>query len=167
MNEADLKSLIECVPWIDYHYKGSSGVDNVPELQDYQFAIVNRSPHQSEGSHWVVVYRSAKTKLEIFDSLGSEETARNILAQNYHLVNQTAKTKISLKQYQRTDSKSCGEFCIYFINHRLHRMQDPFEVILRSIFTDDLEDNESRVHEDIEKIRLDGEQKNNLYKQHV
>ncbi len=46
---------------------------------------------------------------------------------------------------QPAESSLCGEYCVYFIIHRMYNYDLDFEDFLNSFFTDDVQNNEENV----------------------
>jgi hypothetical protein len=145
MNESQIDELLSKEAFVHFHYRGAFASNNVPQLsRKQQFAIINLSPEGSAGTHWICAYKNG-TVLELFDSLGSEENQKNILVQNYNLLKDTTKVKISHQCYQDPESDTCGLFCVYFITKRIYHMNESLEDVLRTIFSSDVEQNERLV----------------------
>lgn len=155
MNERDLHNLVNKDPWLKYHFNGIFGCDDVPAINDsYHFVIVNtrrrkkeqqEEEEEQEPAHWVCFFKSAPRELDCFDSLGSGERVKEILAQNYRLIKDIDLPRFSLEQYQASDSVTCGQFCLYFASERLLHLYDSFTEVLSNIFSTDTKENERRV----------------------
>ena len=105
--------LGKCIHLKHYFY-GVFAADNFPKLTRERFIIVNASPSQHAGSHWMVLLFHIN-KVYLADLLG-------ILIQNYHLLycrllkfyNEVTQI-LKLKPVQNQNSKLCGLFA--FILH--------------------------------------------------
>ena len=90
----------------------SFAADNSPKLTREGFIIVNASPAQYKGSHWMVILFH-ENKVYLADPLEipiqNYEILYSRLVQFYNEVTQVLK----LKPVQNQNSKICGLFCIY------------------------------------------------------
>ena len=93
------------------------------------------------GQHWFVVLKTGKGTYELFDSLGSSivYVKNHLLLVGHYFLNTTA--------LQLDVSASCGQFCIYYIIHRLHNLDLSFDEFLNDFFCDIPSINELRVHD--------------------
>jgi len=125
------------------HFDKVRAIDELPpKLGLRHFVIVNEQERKLEGSHWLVIFRSHKDSIEIFNSLGYS----NILnLRPYLKFNFKATIYYNNTPVQKSTSSSCGLYCIYFAIYRLLNLDQSFEEIMDEIFTSDLETNENKV----------------------
>ena len=83
--------------------------------------------------------------MEVFDSLGVSES---FIKDNIPRIATSAFGNST--PVQPEDSKHCGEYCLFFILHRLMNIDLKFEELLNAVFCQDLKENERRVLEFIE-----------------
>ena len=79
------------------------------------FIICNTDTSKNEGLHWICFYHDENNIMEYFDSLGKKmEYYGNAFKQLFY--NSGATTlKQSSVQLQSSNSKLCGEYCLYFL----------------------------------------------------
>ena len=131
--------MVDKVPFLKLHYRGAWPRHRLPAIYTAgSFFLINTDPDPVRGQHWLIVFYNANRKYEIFDSLGQ---AQSVLQ---HLFYPGDKVKYNIQAYQSADSQACGEFCFYFIYHRICHYSASFEVILRQIFSKNTADNEAR-----------------------
>ena len=112
MDSDEIRYLLgKCVP-LKYGFYGVFAADNFPKLTREDFIIVNASPAQYEGSHWMVILFH-ENKAYMADPLGipiqNYQILYSRLIQFYNEVNQLLK----FKPVQNQNSKLCGLSCIY------------------------------------------------------
>lgn len=125
------------------HWLGVRPLDKIPrKFPPKKFLIVNLSPSFHPGSHWIVLCRPHKDRMELFNSLGSQ----TIDDLKPHL-NFTFKSKISFNNspLQLDSSSSCGLYCIYFVIHRFLNLDQDFDEVLEDSFAPSLHENENKV----------------------
>lgn len=117
------KDILKCVlrdPILKIYCPSIYACDTVPETFEYlpTCYIMNTDPISKPGKHWVAVYLSANGNNEFFDSYGrcgySEE----------------GKWKYNPVRIQGPLSKTCGQFCLYYLRERVrgHTMEEIIEV---------------------------------------
>jgi len=159
MDESGISALVNTDTWTRHHFKGTYSFDSVPELSKHQqFAIVNYN------NHWIAIFRLNSSRLEVFDSLGSEETVTTVVAHNYRLVKDISHIDFSLKPYQSVESVSCGAFCFYFIYKRLRCLDLSFKSALAELFSSDVEENERRVTAFLNEVERDQKYRDEVLK---
>lgn len=140
---SDFKLYFDKVPIIRGHWKGVKSIDCLPKsIPVRQFLIVNLSPSSHPGSHWVVLFRSHKDSLEIFNSLGFDNVNH---IKPYFKFNFRTHLSYNNSAVQLTTTATCGFYCIYFAIFRLLNLDQPFDEILDEIFSNDLLLNENKV----------------------
>lgn len=93
-------------------FKGVFPCDSLPN----QFSlpaifIINLSPHNEPGSHWVSIYISPNRNAFYFDSFGFSIKNEYILR---FLREQAIRVTFNEKQLQHITSTKCGKFCCVF-----------------------------------------------------
>lgn len=127
------------------HYRGVFAADKIPKgLAVKGFIICNTANSDNQGKHWFIVYRSSKSVIECFDSLGITIEKQNVLKDNFQYPG-IKKLKFNYTQVQSNETNTCGQFCIFFIYQRLFNADLPFDELLNTIFSDDVSKNESEV----------------------
>ena len=112
MDSDEIRYLLGKCIQLKHCFYGAFAADNFPKLTREGFIIVNASPAQYEGSHWMVILFH-ENKVYMADPLGIPTQNYQILysrlIQFYNEVNQVLK----LKPVQYQKSKLCRLFCIY------------------------------------------------------
>ena len=112
MDSDEIRYLLGKCIHLKYCFYGVFAADNFPKLTRKGFIIVNASPAQYEGSHWMVILFH-ENKVYLADPLGipiqNYQILYSRLVQFYNEVTQVLK----LKPVQNQNSKLCGLFCIY------------------------------------------------------
>jgi hypothetical protein len=128
------------IPFVNKLDSGVFSIDKIPRiLKEKHFIIVNLSPSNLPGSHWIAIIRSEKNTLEIFNSLGVS-TLDNLtpyfkFPNNFELI-------YNEEKFQSDLSVHCGFFCIYFIVQRILNFDMSFEHLIEDIFKSDLNTND-------------------------
>ena len=143
MFTSDFKAYFDKLPIISKHFVGVRAIDELaPTLHVRQFIVVNMSPKHHSGSHWVLIFRSHKDTVEIFNSLGFNNLAplRPYLKFNFktHLTYNNTPVQLST-------SSTCGLYVIYFAIFRLLNLDQSFQDIMDEFFCTDLSVNENKV----------------------
>ena len=58
--DVSLQQIINCIPLLKYHYRGSFPSDYVPTLDNDTFAILNKQPSNMQGEHWMMIANSCQ-----------------------------------------------------------------------------------------------------------
>lgn len=74
--------------------------------------VINLSPHDEPGSHWVALHISQSGDAFYFDSFGVKPTNFHIIA---FLKMHTKRVDFNKKQIQHISSNKCGRFCCVFV----------------------------------------------------
>ena len=83
--------------------------------------------------------KTNKCQFEVFDSLG---TSAKFVTQN---IPYQGTCEFNVTPLQLESSNTCGQFCLYFIIHRLHNFDLTFDNFMNDFFTDEPVLNEARV----------------------
>lgn len=120
-----------------------TSIDKIPKsLPVRHFVIVNLSPSGTPGTHWILIVRSHKKCVEVFNSLGYEnlDSLRPFLKFRF-----SAEIEYNNTQVQKSTTATCGLFCIYFIVYRALNYDQTLSEIMSEIFGNDLNENENKV----------------------
>lgn len=94
-------------------FKGVFPCDQLPHTFQLPAAfVINLSPHNEPGSHWVAVYIAKNGHAYYFDSFGFG--IRNYFIKVF-LKNYSSKLTFNCKQLQHISSNKCGKFCCVFV----------------------------------------------------
>lgn len=74
--------------------------------------VINLSPHNEPGTHWIALYISRNGDAFYFDSFGMKPSNFHIIA---FLKMHTKTVDFNRKQLQHLSSNKCGQFCCVFI----------------------------------------------------
>ena len=77
--------------------------DTVPQLTKYSFAIINSSPSNDSGEHWIMIARLDKSYY-FADSLGRKRLTNHFLTKKYR--------RMVPRKLQKTDNL-CRSYAIY------------------------------------------------------
>ena len=140
---SDFQTYFRRFNLIEPLFLGVTSIDKIPQtIPLKKFVIVNMSPSGTPGSHWIVIVRSHKKCLEIFNSLGWE----NLDMIRAHLKFRfAAEIEFNNTQVQMSTTATCGLFCIYFIIHRVLNFDLSLNETMSEIFTSNLSKNENKV----------------------
>ena len=90
-----MRQIIERIPELKYRYIGSFPADCVPRLPTFSFAIINTSPSNEAGEHWIMIARLNRTFFYA-DSLARPITKYKFLNKMYQ--------KMIQQPVQKTDN---------------------------------------------------------------
>lgn len=94
-------------------FKGVFPCDLLPHKFSLPAAfIINLSPHNDPGSHWVAVYIDEKGLAFYFDSFGFG--IKNYFISTFLRLH-SKKVTFNKKQLQHISSNKCGKFCCVFV----------------------------------------------------
>lgn len=82
--------------------------------------VINTDKASEPGTHWVAYYIGADGRAEYFDPLGDPIPDNEILSFVKRNNKAWQLTVQNLIPYQSTVSSKCGQFCIFFLRHRLN-----------------------------------------------
>lgn len=146
MNGSQFNEYIKHFPSIQNHFKGVFSIDLLPsKLEIKQFCIINSDVSSGFGKHWFALLRYDKNLYELFDSLGFNDHKIFDLKRHCQITEEIVYNKT---QFQKNDTNTCGNFCVYFLIERLHNYDMDFDDLLENIFlTDNLDYNEQTVRQ--------------------
>lgn len=140
---SDFVSYFQKLEWLAPLFLSVTSIDKIPALLPLRhFTIVNLSPSGTLGSHWILLLRSHKKCIEVFNSLGFDNL--DTLTPHFKF-RFTTEVEFNNTQVQKSTSATCGLFCVYFIVHRALNFDQSLEETMEEIFTDDLSQNENKV----------------------
>ena len=88
-------------------YKGAVAKDRIPVLKNHQCCIFNLDNQNQQGSHWMGLFKTGKSKLIIYDSFGRNSKELKIPLQNYLDTEDDAE--------QNIEESNCGQRVISFL----------------------------------------------------
>ena len=131
MDSDEIRYLLGKSIHLKYYFYGVFAADNFPKLTRKSFVVVNASPAQYEGSHWMVILFH-ENKVYLADPLGlpiqNYQILYSRLVQFYNEITQVLK----FKSVQNQNSKLCGLFCIY-IAHVMFGYEYPLMLNMNDI----------------------------------
>lgn len=131
-------------PNVIQYFDGVFAADTIPKkLANGHFLICNSDISSNPGTHWYCFVRNHEC-IECFDSLGIDKAKKSFLL-SLPLIKKNSELEFNISQVQNSDSKSCGEFVIYFLINRLHNKDIELEDLLNYIFETSTEKNENIV----------------------
>lgn len=148
MNSEQLEKIMQSTLFGQIHFGGVYPSDMLDEIDQEVLLrpkafIFNMDPHDMPGSHWVAAVISKTLGNFYFDSYGYPpilEAFQNFLGPDY-LYNAT--------QLQHELSTTCGQWCIFFIWHRL--TQQPLNSFTKRFDPDNKLKNDHLVNYWVEK----------------
>jgi hypothetical protein len=117
MQGHEFENYFEKFPELKKYFLGVFSIDTLPHKLKYRtFCICNTDIHTGTGKHWICFLKSDKSNIECFDSLGVSSEKKELLLNHCRF-----KPKcliVNLTQFQKSDSITCGLFCVYFLIER-------------------------------------------------
>ena len=113
MKAMDLAKMISSDNRLNNHFIGIFPIDLIPSQVDVNdFFIINSSPSDKEGTHWLVLYKNSQTSYEFFDSFGYSPNFYKL----YNFANFLKDYKFCYqnKQIQSVYSIKCGLYCLFY-----------------------------------------------------
>ncbi len=111
--------------------------DKLESPSGYPFSLIaNLDAHTKPGTHWVAIHFDETGNTEFFDSYGRKPANKFIVK---YLKRYGINVKCTPFKLQGALSSVCGQYCIYYLYHRLRGYT--MEAILNS-FSQDLEAND-------------------------
>ena len=98
--------------FLPQNYKLPQTIDNYP-----CGFVANTNPSTKPGIHWISIYLSSPRKDSWFDSYGKPAEFYGRLHTNF-LEKQCDKWDLNDRKLQSDWSDVCGQYCIFFLNHR-------------------------------------------------
>jgi hypothetical protein len=143
MNNYELKSIISGNAIFDERFIGVFPADKLPnKIQIGQFYILNTAPARKPGQHWVTVYHTNRSTIEVFDSYGISLEKYNKQWETFFFLfaeNIVQNTRI----IQNLMTNVCGEHALTYIHLRLKGVS--FGNIVNKFYTDDTCANDEKV----------------------
>lgn len=94
-------------------FKGVFPCDSLPHRFSFPAAfVINLSPHNEPGTHWVAVYIAENGHAYYFDSFGFG-VKNNFIVKFLEV--HSNKITFNKKQLQHISSNKCGKFCCVFV----------------------------------------------------
>ncbi|SRR6266404_464835 len=144
MLSSEFETYFQKIPQVLQSFDGTFSIDNFPKKLKYRhFFICNMSKSSEVGSHWITFIKSEKSKIEIFDSLGTKIDS----LKPYLKFNGNPEYIFNDAPFQLSTSTTCGYFAIMFIIERCFNFDLKYKLLLAEIFSSDLEINEKTVVE--------------------
>jgi len=117
MNTRQLLKCIDSDGILRRECEGVYPANKIPKPYGYPFAvIVNLDKHTEPGSHWVCIFMNRDGESEFFDSYGRKPDTNEI--QSY-MKKYATRLRCNEKQLQGPYSSACGQYCLYYMYHRL------------------------------------------------
>jgi hypothetical protein len=112
MDENQLATYaLQCVH-LKHKFSGVYAANNSPRLQrNNSFQILNASPANTEGSHWVLLCKRGDGEIVFADPLGFSLTSYMTL--HKHCIRHYSAITIFSYPIQPLKSSSCGLYCLY------------------------------------------------------
>ena len=147
MNSSEFENNLEDYPHLLQFFVGIFSIDTLPRYFKLRtFCFCNTDTSEGMGKHWLCFVKTEKNSIECFDSLGIDETKKNLLLK-YCKIRNVKNIEYNETQFQTITSSTCGYFVLYFAIHRMHNLDLNFEDVLEDIFSLNLIDNEEKVKE--------------------
>lgn len=131
-----LRNNVQCVCAIDEITFG--------DIQDKKIIIINNKPKESEGQHWLAVYKDEENKCaEIFDSLGTNLEALKVFLSfppQYTIA-------YNIAPLQSEKSIACAYFVLHFVYIRYFDADLDFHELLSTHYCTNVVTNERNVLE--------------------
>lgn len=144
MQAHDLLKYFEKFPNLKTNFLGFYAIDTLPHKLKYRhFFIGNTDKSSGEGIHWFCCIKVKPKTIELFDSLGINDSKKQFYLTHLQFTN--IELEINRTQFQPNDSVLCGKYVVYFLINRLFNLDLPLKVFLKSYFTDKLDENDSEV----------------------
>jgi hypothetical protein len=122
MQGLEFQSYFEKFPHLHKNFLGVFSIDTLPKRLKYRtFCICNTDTHNGSGKHWISFIKSDKETIECFDSLGITKEKKELLLK-YCCQFKAKHLHFNLNQFQKSDSITCGLYCVYFIVERLQNV---------------------------------------------
>lgn len=149
----EFEEYFNFVSLVKSYYNGVFSINQIPNnIKIKHFVIINLSPSNEPGTHWVTLFRSGKKIYELFNSLGFQNLD---LIEKYLKFGNNVTVEFNESAFQSPTSTSCGLFCIYFAIHRCLNYDQNFSLCLEDSFASSPEQNENTVKTFCQKLKED------------
>lgn len=120
MNSVVLKKILDAGVNQNY-YTNVLPCDQLYHVKSNQFAIiVNSDKAKDPGQHWLAIFKEYDSdNIEFFDSCNMPLSFYDKSIKNF-LELHSKNIVRNQKRYQSAFSATCGEFCIYYLVHRVN-----------------------------------------------
>ena len=120
--------------------------DKLSSLKAHEFAFVANSQDSDQpGMHWIAMFKQrGKKEVEFFDSCAMPIEFYSSSFESF-LTSKANVIRMNRVRIQPGTSNACGQFCIYYLVHRVQGAS--FERILQTFDEFDLESNDRTVRE--------------------
>lgn len=113
MNSLEITKLLSEDPVTSSLFIGCFPCNKLPTPPSRKFSlVVNLSPSNHEGTHWIAIFGGTGNKAYVFDSLGLKLKNDYIIR---WLRKHFVKYFCNSIQHQSFTTNTCGGFCIFFI----------------------------------------------------
>ena len=138
MNTTQLQRAIDCDVEMKEKIIGVFAADDIPHLirSSSYVLIVNSDTHDLPGSHWIACYANNDV-LETFDSYGYSADSLSPFIKRY--MNTFTKTVNNIKRLQSSNTKVCGQYCLFYLMCRCrgYSMKDITDIFSRDFILND------------------------------
>jgi hypothetical protein len=117
MQGLEFQHYFDKFPELRKYFFGVFSIDTLPKrLKNRTFCICNTDTQIGLGKHWICFIKIDKSNVECFDSLGVSGDKKTLLLKHCHF--NAKHMNFNVTQFQKSDSNTCGLFCIYFLIER-------------------------------------------------
>lgn len=130
MNTSQLLCALHCDPLLSTTIQGVYATDQLPEYVHRGGFIANTDISSKSGRHWCAFYFDGTGQSEFFDSYGKPaHYYNNTFVRCLH--NNSIVQLYNSKKLQSNYSNVCGQYCLYFLIHRVRgqRLRDIVETL--------------------------------------
>ena len=149
MNNYQLYCIAKLHNHTRYLFKNCVTPDTLPtHISSYPAAyICNSQMSWSDGKqngHWMaILFPSPRDPSEFFDPRGQPVTRYAEPIKSFLIQNGNGAFKTNSQAYQKADTKTCGQFCLWFIDQR--GMKHSYENSLKTLSTTSQNKNEEYI----------------------
>ena len=136
MNTEQLTSILSEDRFVGPVFRGVFPMDRLPRIRIGAY-VINTAPHNHPGLHWVALWVNGNT-IEYFDSYGSEPNSK------LRRWGKNRRWSVNPIPLQSPLSSVCGQYCVYYLLHRLRGIDLP---TLLMDFGSDVDDNDKLVYD--------------------
>ena len=153
MQSSEFEEYFINYPFLKKHFKGTFSIDTLPKsLKNLDFCICNTDLSSGAGIHWFFIFKSSKSTIEVFDSLGVDSEKEKVI-KTYFKFQGIKSIQFNESVFQNQQSNTCGLYVIYFIWQRMFNLDLSFDDILEEIFNHETDLNELKVKQFCEKLK--------------